>query len=113
MLIRVSNGKVIGSVKDRVFRKSGFHSSKHLCRRHNAIGIDREAFFAIFEEIRGKGIIRVRDLDTGLVYESTASNFFHNRIEDDLGSGPQYFLPLNLWNVKQQGQQPLALEQAV
>lgn len=106
-LIRSEGGKVIGFINDGVFTKSNWHSSRHLCRRHNAIGLDRTSIVEIIGEIGMEGIIRVPDLDTGLTYEVTALVFWRNRIEDNLGMGLQCFLPLSLWQSKREGQQPL------
>lgn len=86
---------VIGVIRNGVFRKCGFQSRRHICRRHNAIGLDRRAFL---ESIKPNAMLIVcPDSSSGIEYKISVADFEANAIEDDLGCGLQLFCPLQYW----------------
>lgn len=87
--------RVIGVIKDKVFIKTNWHSSRHLCFKHRAIGIDRAAFYNYVLPCAER--IECLDRDKGIVYTISVSDFQSHAVGDDLGWGPQLFCPLKYW----------------
>lgn len=81
--------RVIGIIRDSTFIKSNWCSTRHLCRKHNAIGLDRGAFLNYVEPLAT--LIVVPDKDTGREYRASVEAFKRFAFEDDLGWGPQLF----------------------
>lgn len=82
----------IGYIENGIFRKYKWHSSQHLCRKHNAIGIDKGAFH--YSIVPFANMIVVTDEDTSITYRVSADDFQRHCKEDNLGWGPQLFCPL-------------------
>lgn len=100
--------RVIGTIKDSTFTKSNWHSTKHLCWKHKAIGLDLSAFLYQVEPFATQMV--VQDKDTGREYTVSVEDFKRFAIEDNLGWGAQLFLPLKYWEVtKPDGNRPLQL----
>jgi hypothetical protein len=91
-------GRVIGIIRDRTFIKTKWHSSKHLCFKHHAIGIDKGAFEAYV--LPSTEQIKCHDRDKGVTYTVSTADFKLHTIEDDLGWGTQLFCPLEYWQVQ-------------
>jgi len=86
------NGKrIIGKVKNGTFTKYNYHSDRHYCYKHKAIGIDKGAFETVQTV---SDLILVPDKTTGNAYIISVEDFQSNCIEDDLNWGPQVFCPL-------------------
>ena len=100
--------KTIGIIRDLVFIKSNWHSTKHLCRKHNAIGLDRASFLNYVEPFAT--LIVVPDKDTGREYRVSVEHFKTFSLDDDLGWGPQMFLQLEFFEViEPDGSKPVQL----
>ena len=93
--------KTIGLIKSRVFFKSNWHSSKHLCFKHNAIGVDKRAWEEYILPYAER--IECYDRDKDITYTVSVSDFEVYAIEDDLGWGAQLFCPLKFWQIKGNG----------
>jgi len=89
--------RIIGIVKDSSFTKINWQSTKHICRKHQAIGLDRIAFLNHIES--SANLIIVPDKDTGREYRVTVADFKRFAIMDNLGWGLQLFLPLSYWRI--------------
>lgn len=99
--------RTIGIIRDGVFLKSNWHSKKHLCYKHNAIGLDRGAFLRYVEPLAT--LIIVHDEDTGREYRVSIEDFKQLAFEDDLGWGPQLFCKVKYWQVEDNGNRQLSL----
>lgn len=100
--------RVIGVIKDSTFSKSNWHSTKHLCWKHKAIGVDKVAF--IDYVVPFADLIIVHDIDTGREYRASVEDFKQFAIADDLGCGEQLFVPLRYWEViEPNGPRPVQL----
>ncbi len=100
--------RTIGIIRDGVFLKSNWRSSKHLCRKYQAIGIDKGAFWNYVEPLATAFI--VSDQDTGKEYRVSIEDFKQLGLEDDLGWGPQLFCPLKHFQVTEpNGKKPVQL----
>lgn len=98
--VRSDDGnRVIGFIdtERRIFVKSNWHSDKHLCRKHNAIGIDKGAFQNYIEPLAR--LVVVPDKTTGNTWQIAVEDFTEHSIEDDLGWGRQIFCPLSAFSV--------------
>lgn len=85
----------IGEIKDGIFNKFNFQSSKHLCHKYRAIGLDKGAFHNYI--LPNAQLIISQDKDTDITYRISVSLFQAMAIEDDLGWGSQLFCPLIHW----------------
>ena len=90
--------RTIGTIKNGVFIKSNFHSSKHLCFKYDGIGIDRDAFRGYIQP--SAVFIKCEDRDTSNTYTIKTGEFETVAIEDDLGWGAQLFCPLKYWQTE-------------
>jgi len=99
--------RTIGVVRKGVFHKSNFHSHKHLCYKHNAIGIDKKAFEDYVLSYAKH--IECHDRDKNTTYAISTTDFELHSIEDDLGWGIQLFCPLRHWRVEGNGHRQLSL----
>lgn len=90
--------RTIGVIKNGVFIKSNFHSSRHLCFKYDGIGIDRDAFHGYIQP--GAVLIKCEDKDTGNTYTIKPGEFETVAVEDDLGWGQQLFCPLRYWQTE-------------
>jgi len=97
-IVYSDGGKIIGEIKDSIFTKFKWHSSKHLCHKYNAIGLDSGALAFI---IGLAFLMRVYDLDTGKTYEISIDDFQRYGIEDDLGWGSQIFCPITRFCIQE------------
>lgn len=83
--------KLIGVVSgtDNIFRKK-VQGSKHLMKIFNAWGIDE----SILKELKEMKVetIRIKDMETNTVYQSTVDKFFEKGITRNY-AGVQVFLP--------------------
>lgn len=98
--------RTIGVVRKGVFYKSNFHSHKHLCYKHNAIGLDKKAFDDSILPYAER--IECHDKDKDVTYIVNTTDFKLHCIEDDLGWGDQLFLPLPFWEKQQPNGKQLA-----
>ena len=93
---------IIGQIKEGVFTKGNWQSSKHLCYKHNAIGIDKKAFEDYV--LPHTQLIECHDRDKNITYTVSINDFKLHCIEDDLGWGAQLFCPLKYWQVQANGE---------
>lgn len=90
------NGKLYGQLgSDNVFRKK-VSARKHLMRRYNSWGIDRD----VYEELPEDSEIRILDTDTNTVYSIAKSEAEFHRIIGEFGFGEQAFIRRNVFNTK-------------
>jgi len=99
--------KTIGLIKNGVFIKSNWHSGRHLCFKHNAIGVDKEAFENYVLPYAQQ--IECHDRDKDITYTVSVKDFEAHCIEDNLGWGIQLFCPLKFWQVTNNGHHQLSL----
>jgi len=95
-----NGNRIIGTIRNGVFYKSGFKSRKHICRKHKAIGLDIGAFFHHIKP--NASHIECKDKVEGVTYSITTHDFESHSIIDDLGTGRQLFTPLKFWTVTEQ-----------
>lgn len=88
-----NKGKVIGNLKDGVFRKK-IKGSVHIFRNYDAIGFDKD-----LAENPNIHEFRVKDIETDTIYTTTQENLLQNGIEGDFDT-PQLFLPRKYWNTE-------------
>jgi len=95
-----NGGKDIGLIKDGIFTKWGF-SSRCVCWKHKAIGIDRRAFEQTIA--RYAHTILVPEKDTKVVHRIAVDDFQEHCFRDclSLRIGEQVFCPLLYWEVLQ------------
>ncbi len=101
----------IGIIRKRTFTKSNFHSKRHICHKHNAIGIDKRAFQDYILNYADR--IDVYDQDEGVTYTVAIRDFESHCIEDDLGWGAQLFLHLSDWTKDPSRERPRQLNLAL
>lgn len=91
------NNKLIGTLKDNIFRKR-VKKSKHLLRKLDAWGIQYDAF----TELRNLNCeeIRIKDEDEDRVYAVAFDTIFKKGRVEDLGDGMQVFLPRSEWSIQ-------------
>jgi|GEM_PF-1408832 len=92
----------IGEIRNKIFIKFNFQSSKHICYKHNAIGLDEVAFFDYI--LPTAQFIICHDDDKHITYKIRVAVFRSNAIFDDLGYGPQVFCPLKHWQLEHERQ---------
>jgi hypothetical protein len=98
--------KIIGCLQNHTFIKRVI-GSKHRLRCPPAWAIDAEAFD---KEIKPNATeFVVLDKETGLEYHCLVENFDRLKGELDRGFGRQYFLTLNHWEVRDNGNHQLSL----
>jgi len=93
------NSRNIGDIKDDIFTKFNFQSSKHICHKHNAIGLDIGAFKNYI--LPNATEIVCPDKEKSIAYSLSVPTFMQNAFKDDLGWGIQMFCPLKIWNKTQ------------
>lgn len=89
------NGKMIGRIKEGVFRKRVKFSS-HFCFQHHGWGIQREAFEEIKDACKE---IRILDTDNNKLYVTTPQTYYENGVYDNLGDGIQIFLDKTYFDI--------------
>lgn len=90
------NGKLYGQLgDDNVFRKK-VSARKHLMRRYNAWGIDRD----VYEVLPDDSEIRILDTDTNTVYSISKLLADERRIIGEFGFGEQAFINRELFSKK-------------
>lgn len=94
--IYLDSGKVIGQVKDGVFRKS-ISSKKHFLQKPPAIAFDVVSIKDA--EMYGAETIDVLDKDTGKHYTTSIKKLWEFGFLFDRGSGEQVALRLPYWKV--------------
>lgn len=90
--------RVIGVIRRGVFTKTNWHSRKHLCFKHDAIGIDKAAFQDYV--LPHAEQIKCPDRDTGITYVISTADFKFHCIEDNLGWGVQLFCRVRYFKVE-------------
>lgn len=95
MIVRSSDGKIIGDIENGVFIKRVYGSS-HMLKTPPAWAIDCKAF--LDSVIPHAHRIRVEDKDTGVAYEIATGVFSDHKVYVDRGFGAQYFVPLKYWH---------------
>lgn len=104
-LVKV-NGKVIGYFKGNKFIKQ-VYGSKHKLRTPEAWAIDANAWDS---EVKTKAEeFIVVDKETGNEYHCSIKTFDTLKKRLDRGFGPQYYLTLTKWNVRENGYRQLTL----
>ena len=99
-LVPSDDGKrIIGVIADSTFTKSNWRSSRCLCRRYNAVGIDKGSLHNHI--LPFATLIVVPDRDTDKTYHISVDKFRCYSIEDDLGWGVQVFCPLSQFEILQ------------
>lgn len=91
------DGKMIGTIdsEKREFYKQVV-GSKHIMHTPPAIAIDAELYDLYRDQFE---VIRVKDTETGRVYQIGAWVFDTYRVVIDRGFGKQYACPLQYWQV--------------
>jgi hypothetical protein len=103
ILVPSDNGsRNVGEILGGIFTKFNFQSTKHICYKHNSIGLDEGAFFDYI--LPNSQFIVCTDNEKHITYKIRVSVFRSNAIFDDLGYGPQLFCPLKHWQVEQKSQ---------
>ena len=101
MIIRSTDGKIIGDMDKGVFTKK-VDGKVHMLRGPLAWAMDSEAYK---RDIRPWcHTIIVEDSQSKLVYSISLETFDSNKVYMDRGYGGQYFVILKHWQVKSQGQ---------
>jgi len=90
------NNRMIGSLKEGVFRKR-VKKSKHLMRKLNAWGIQFDALM----ELNKQGCTEIRILETeeNKVYSTPLEVIWKQGKVENFGDGDQAFLPLSQWKI--------------
>jgi hypothetical protein len=88
---RNSEGKLFGTVLRDVFIKH-VKKSKHLFRKLNAWGIDKDIVDSFVSN--GVQIIFIHEEEENMDYTVSVKDFLEKGIEGDYGKGKQIFLPL-------------------
>lgn len=91
--IKVGN-QVVGIVENGVFEKR-IHGSRHFLRKPMAIAMD-ESSLAQASKLGAK-IVKIIDLDTGLIYIVTIELIYKKGFRFNRGFGDQIGLTLNYW----------------
>jgi len=94
--IRIGN-QTIGAVENGVFEKH-VHSSKHFLRKPRAIALDQDSL--IQAKNLGARIVKIVDLDTGIIYIVTIDLFYEKGFRFNRGFGDQIGLTLDHWECK-------------
>ena len=94
--VRRSDGKVIGHVRNGVFRKR-LRASRHFLRVPPAIAFDVESL--VEAEQAGAGVIRIEDADSARVYAATMADVRRRGFVIERGHGAQLAVPLGAWRV--------------
>ena len=92
-IFKNNRGRVIGWLNEETYYKK-VKSTVHRMRNYGgAYGIDKN----VIEEIRDKcQLIRIMEVDTKNIYQSTLANFLEHSIGINF-DGPQLILPLKFW----------------
>lgn len=98
----------IGKIKYGIFTKSNFHSDKHICHKHKAIGLDKGAFLKHI--LPNAQQIKCQDKVKQVTYQITVNIFKQFAIEDDLGCGPQLFCPVKYFQIERQTKSEFQIE---
>lgn len=96
LIFKNNKGQKVGWLKEGIYRKE-VSRKKHLMKLYNAWGIDA----GIMEALKKEGCteIRVKDKDTKAIYSVSYTDFMKNGVAAYF-EGPQYFLPLQFWEIK-------------
>lgn len=97
----------IGNIKDGIFTKFNFQSKKHICYRHQAIGLDQGAFTDYI--LPNATLIVCPDKRNHITYRITVSQFKQVAIKDDLGWGTQLFCPIKYFQTDRSHQSDMQL----
>jgi hypothetical protein len=81
--------KIIGDLDGNIFRKK-VKASKHLMRIYDAWGIDYQAFQEYLLPINAE--IEITDIESGIIYYTTANVFNSMGFNKEYGDGRQIFL---------------------
>ncbi len=95
--IRGHDGRILGYVRDNVFRKDPVRKSAHFYRRYDGWGCDVAAL--IQAERAGAQWIEIQDLESGATYRAALGTMRTHGIPVDHGHGAQLVLPLRFWDV--------------
>jgi hypothetical protein len=93
--------RITGITRDSTFVKSDWRSTKDLCHKHKAIGLNKAAFLRYI--LPFFTFIAVPDKDTRTEYRSTVEDFRQFAIEDDRGKRVKLCLPLIYWSIIEPG----------
>ena len=96
-VLSAGGNSVIGEIQDAAFIRSDWHSTKDLCRRHKAIGLDKATFLQYI--LPFVTVIVVPDKDTRMEYRASVKDFRQYAIEHDRGRRIKLCLPLIYWSV--------------
>lgn len=92
----IVQGKKIGTLKEKIFRKR-VKGSKHLMRKLDAWGLDMD----VLNELPEDGEIRILDTDDQKIYSTSVDVFKGVGVAREFGHhGLQMFLPRKYWEVK-------------
>jgi hypothetical protein len=95
--IKNSRGQTIGYVQGERFTRIA-RSSRHQLR--NPRGWSQDEVIIDTLELMGVKIIAIDDLDCGLRFTASITEYREYGINIDRGHGPQIVLPLNYWKVE-------------
>lgn len=87
--------RTIGIIEHGVFTKSSFNSSKHICHKHHAIGLDIGSFKNFIKP--NANLIVCTDKKKNITYSISTDKFKSHAFADNLGWGVQLFCPLEHW----------------
>lgn len=98
----------IGEIQGGIFTKFNFQSSKHICRKHKAIGLDIGAFENYI--LPNASEIVCPDKAQHITYRISVALFKANTISDDLNWGIQLFCPLTYFEVERHSKPKAQME---
>lgn len=104
MIVRSSDGKIIGDIENYVFTKR-VRGSVHMLRVPPGWGIDAEAFVKSVLPLTDK--IRIEDVENGSVYEIATRVFDDKKFRLKRKFGIQFVVTLNYWHEIRKGQKVL------
>lgn len=93
-----NKGKVAGWLKNGIYYKE-VDSRKHKMKIYNAYAISEEILDELVKEETSFSKIRLREKDTGKIYETDAMTFINRSFIKDW-DGKQFFLPLKYWRIE-------------
>ena len=98
-----SDGKVIGLVEEKTFKKQAI-AERHMMRTPRGWGSDIHALDQALQY--GASQMEIHDSQTGIVYRCSIEEFFAKGVPRDFGYGEQLILPLRYWGVIRPGDTP-------
>ena len=98
----------IGQIKYGIFTKFNFQSSKHICFKYKAIGLDEGAFLNYI--LPNALLIVCPDKEKHITYSIDVSLFKRMATSDDLGWGTQLFCPIKYFQAEHSNKPNIQME---